>query len=263
MIRKDNYGWDEDADERLRSLALKGTMFYTEIAEKLGRSSRVVRWRAKKLGLPSTQKTLKERFGEWNAKHSHLREPVMRYFMTHNWEQTCKKFGLTHSELKSLFSTGYRMVEFKHLRKETRDHSAWSTKQLKFLLRHAGLRPRKWIAEKIGRGNAVCIKERMQTLGVSSRTLQGITLSQFRKAFGQEPRFYLKTDVGPDGGVKGTLPTRWKIIPWIWLDQEIKTKRLKTSKEFKMIISARAQFQEWIFEGNALSKMKRIVRDAK
>lgn len=233
-------------------------MFYTEIAKKMGKPVVCVRLKAKKLGLQSTQKTL-DKFGKWNSKHSHIRGPVMKYFMTHTWKETKKRFGLTQSEQKSLFSVGYQMPEFKHLRKETRDHSPWSKSQLLFLLRHAGLMPRKWIAEKIGRGNQTCIKERLQALGLSSRTMQGLTLSQFIEAFGKRPDFYIQTKAGPNGGPKNALPTRWKIIPWVWLDQELRAKRLKTGVELKLLIRARAQFQEWIFQGNALKKMKRIT----
>lgn len=258
-----DYGWTPELDAELARKAKQGGLFYSEIAKALGKKPDSVRWRAKKLGLPSSRQFVQDRMGKWNSKHAHLRGPVMKYFVTHTWEETLQKFGLEQRELKSIFTAGYRMAEFKHLRKETRDHSAWNTKQLTFLLRHAGLRPRKWIAEKIGRGNEVCIKERMQILGVASRNMQGLTLSQFRQAFENEPDFYLKTDAGPDGGSKTSMPTRWKIIPWVWLDAEIKAKRLKTVKELRMLISARAMFQEWIFGGNALAKMKRICRSAR
>lgn len=234
-------------------------MFYTEIAKKMDKSVVTVRWKAKKLGLISTQKTL-DKFGKWNTKHAPIRGSAMKYFMTHTWDETRKRFGLTQSELRSLFSVGYRMPEFKHLRKETRDHSPWTKNQLLFLLRHAGLMPRKWIAEKIGRGNQTCIKERLQSLGLSSRTLQGLTLSQFIVAFGKRPDLYIQTQAGPNGGHISSMPTRWKIIPWVWLHQEIRARRLTTSIELRMLIKARAQFQEWIFQGSAISKMKRIAR---
>lgn len=261
-MKRDNFGWDAVLDARLRSLAAK-KMMATEIAKEIGKKPASISWRMRKLGLTSTRFTADGRFGKWNEKHAHLREAVLVYFQTHTRDQTAKKFGLTDSELKSLFSVAYKMKEFAHIRKDKRLHSAWSTSQLKFLLRHAGLRPRKWIMEKLGRGTNVChIKERLQALGVSSRTLQGITLSQFRQAFGTEPEFFLQTDAGPNGGLKTALPTRWKIIPWVWLDQEIKAERLKTVKEFAILVSARAAFQEWIFDGNALKKMKRIVKAA-
>lgn len=263
-MKKAGSRWSDEEVEKLKTLRASNAMFYTEIAKEIGRDPAGVRAKAKSLGIESTQKTLRHRLGKWNVKHAHLREAVLRFYQTHSFDGTAKKFGLTKSELKSLFTNSYKMAEFKHLRKDSRLKIGWSTEQLKFLLQHAGLRPRKWIMEQLGRGNNVCvIKERMQTLGVSSRTLQGITLSQFRKAFDQEPKFYLQTDAGPDGGPKGTLPTRWKIIPWVWLEQEIKAKRLKTSQEFRLLISARAEFQEWIFSGNALRKMKRIVKHAK
>jgi hypothetical protein len=221
-----------------------------------------VSWRIKKLGLtPAKQRACAARIGRWNVKYADIRKQVMTYFLTHTREETRKRFGLTQSELKSLFTVGYRMLQLKHLRKETRDHSPWTARQLQFLLQHAGLRPRKWILAQLGRGQNVCtIKERLQALGLASRTLQGLTLSQFREAFGRDPEFYLQTDAGPDGGLKSSLPTRWKIIPWVWLDQELKARRLKTAPELRMLVAARAQFQEWIFGGRALRKMKRIVK---
>jgi hypothetical protein len=263
VTRTDDYGWSDEQTEKLRSLASLNKYFYTEIAERIGKPVKSVRWKARKLGLQSTQITIKGRHGKWNAKHKHLRRPAMKYFLTHTWEETQKHFGLTRSELRSLFTIGYQQPELRHLRKETRTHKAWSNKELTFLLTHAGLRPRKWIMNQLGRGSNVChIKERLQTLGLSSRTLQGLTLSQFKEAFGERPSFYLQTDAGPDGGPKGTLPTRWKIVPWVWLELELKAKRLRTVRELRMLIQTRAMFQEWIFGGSALRKMKRIVREA-
>ncbi len=266
MTRADNFGWTEEQESKLRRLHAKGTMFFTEMAPLIGKRVQAVRWKAKKLHLVSTQQQLANsgRMGKWNAKHAHVRGQVMKYFVTHTWNQTRERFKLTESELKSLFTVGYRMPEFKHLRKDKRNHAGWSVKEHVFLLKHAGLRPRKWILKELGRGqNVCCIKERLQTLGLSSRTLQGLTLSQFREAFGHYPKFYLQTTAGPDGGLKTGLPTRWKIIPWVWLDQELKAKRLNTAPEFKQLVSARAMFQEWIFGGNALRKMKRICAQAK
>lgn len=253
------HGWTDAQVTTLKRLHSRGLMFYTEMAPLIGKPVQLVRWKAKQLGLVSTRVTLQGRFGQWNAKHAHLRLAAMTYFLTHTAEQCQKKFKLTASEFKSLCSVSYKMPEYKHLRKETRDHSPWSTKQLKFLLRHAGLRPRKWVAEQIGRGNDICIKERLQSLGLSSRTLQGITLSQFRQAFGKDPDFYLQTDAGPSGNLHAEGSGHWKIIPWVWLDGEIKAKRLRAPKIFRQLIEARAEFQEWIFGGNALRKMKRIV----
>lgn len=246
--------WTEHELLRLKALIRAGKT-NVEIAKILGRPKSGVQIKSYRYygGNPNYMRL--------KTKHTHLRRPVLTYFLNHTWDETRDRFGLTNSELKSVFSAGYKMRQFKHLRKETRDHSAWSKAQLVFLLKHAGLRPRKWVAEQIGRGNQVCIKERLQALGLSSRTLQGITLSQFRLAFGRDPDFYLQTDAGPDGGLKTAMPTRWKIIPWVWLDQEIKLGRLKTAKEMRLLISSRAMFQEWIFEGNALKKMKRIVRE--
>lgn len=251
--------WSLQDERSLVRLAKEGRFFYTEIATKLGKTPQSVRWKAKQLDLPSTQRFLKDRFGKWNSKHNHLREPVMRYFMTHTWDETLGKFKLTQSELKSLFTVGYRLPQLKHLRKETRRHDSWSTKELKFLITHAGIMPRDWIGKTLKRGTPVCVKERMQKLGISSRTINGITLSQFRSAFGKEPDFYIQTKAGP--GRNGT-PTCFKIIPWVYLDQEIRTKKLKAPKVFRQLASTMALFQDWIFEGNVVSKLQRIARKA-
>lgn len=248
--------WTKSQERELIRLHSKNTMFFTEIAEKIGKPVQLVRWKAKQLGLESTQVTLRGRMGQWNAKHSHLRELVMTYFLDHTWEETRKKFKFTQSELKSLFTVAYRDPKFAHLRKDTRTKREWNTKDYKLLLQNSGIMPREWIGKKLRRGNAhSCIKERLQKLGVSSKNLNGITITQFREAFGNEPEFYIQTKAGP--GRNGT-PTYYKIIPWVWLDQEIKAKRLKTAKIFKDLIKSMALFQNWIFEGEALEKLGKV-----
>lgn len=258
-----NYRWAPEEIATLQRLAMRGDLFYSEIAEKLGRSAASVRWKAKKLNLPSTRDSnARHRIGSWNAKHRHLREAVFEYFLTHTKEQTRKAFGLSDSEIKSLFTVGYRDPSLKHLRKETREHSPWSASQLTLLLRYSGFRPRKWIAEKIGRGNEKsCIKERLNKLGIASRNLQGLTLSQFRQAFRKDPDFFIQTDAGPQGSFQRS--THWKIIPWVYLHQEIQAKRLRTTKELSILIATHALFQNWIFEGNALSKIQVIGEQIK
>lgn len=250
--------WTQQEEKTLIKLASQNKYFYSEIAVKVGRSPHVVRWKARKLGLSTRPPP--GRAGEWNMKHAHLREKLLVYYLTHS-EAECKKhFKLTDAEFKSCLTRAYIDPMLRFIRKDSRNHSPWSARELKFLLRHAGLKPRKWIAAKLKRGNHICIKERLQSLGLSSRTLQGITLSQFRQAFGKDPDFYLQTSAGPDGGLKGSLPTRWKIIPWVWLYQELKAKRLMAPPMFHQLVGTMALFQNWIFEHDAINKMKRICR---
>lgn len=249
--------WTREHEAELRRLAMEARFFFTEIAEKMGLKVQSVRWKAKQLGIPSTQKTLKNRMGKWNAKHAHLREKLLTYYLNHSAEQCQKKFKLTPSEFKSCLTYGYRDPTLKHLRKETRRHDSWSTRELKFLLQHCGIMPRDWIGKKLKRGTPVCVKERMEKLGISSRTLNGITLSQFILAFGERPSFTLKTKAGPG---RGGTPTYFQIVPWVWLDQEIKMRKLKTTRPFRKVIATMALFQEWIFDGDALKKLKRIAK---
>lgn len=187
-------------------------------------------------------------------KHKHLREPVMRYFLTHTAEETRKKFKLTQSEFKSIFTVGYRDPKFKHLRKDKRNKGEWKTKHYKILLQNAGLKPREEIAKMIGKGNVnSCIKERLRKLKISSKSLNGITMSQYREAFGKEPSFYIQTKAGPTSGLHGA--SHWKIIPWVYLEKEIKEKRIKAPQITKDLVKSMALFQNWIFEGKAYEKL--------
>lgn len=248
--------WTKEQDLKLISLSKENKYFYSEIAEKLNMLPSRVRNRAKILGLSSTKEIIRSRGGEWNRKHSHLKEKVMTYFLNHSNEETMKKFNLTKSEIKSLFTCGYRDQKLKHLRKDKRIKTPWTTDQIKTLLQYSGLRPRKYVARIIGRGNQVCIKEKLQSFGLSTRTLQGINYSQYIRSFNKKPSIYFQTDCGPRA-LKGE--TLWKIVPWVQLQKEVKLKKINPPEVLKQFISARAMFQEWIFEGNALNKMKKII----
>lgn len=237
--------WTKEKINEVKNMVAAG-MTNMDISKKLGKSQAAIQIIAFRYwgGNPNyrIQKT----------KHKHLRGPVMKYFVTHSAEETMKHFKLTRSEFKSILTIGYRLPEFAHLRKDTRIKREWKSKDYKFLLRHAGLMPRDWIASKLGRGGIMGIKDRLEKLGVSSRTLNGITLSQFREAFGKEPSFYLKTKAGPG---RNETPTYFKIIPWVYLNKELREKRLMAPKVFCQLAATMALFQEWIFEGDALNKL--------
>ena len=247
--------WGRGHDWELARQVSEGRLFYTEIAEAMGMSVHTVRYHARRLKLPRFP--ARGRLGEKNVKHKHLAYAAFVYYLTHTAEETARRFKLAPNEFRSLRSAGYRDKSLKHLRKEKRKRTPWSTRELLFLLRHAGLRPRKWIAGKLKRGNATCMKERLQALGVCSRTINSITLSQFQQAFGERPAFYLMTDAGP--GRNGT-PTYFKIVPWAWLDKELKAGRLKTAPVFRDLVATMALFQNWIHGGDAVPEMLKIIR---
>lgn len=242
--------WEPHEYQQLKHLIDAG-LTNPQIAEIMDRPISAIQIKAqRKFGGNPNYRALK-------SKHAHLREPVMTYFLDHTWEETRKKFKLTQSELKSLFTVGYRIPELAHLRKDTREKSAWTTKQLQFLLTHSGLQPRDWIGKKLKRGNHICMKEKLAQLGVSSKNLNGLTLSQFREAFGREPEFVLETKAGPG---RGGTPTYYKIIPWVVLDEWRRQRKIKCHPIMRKLIKSMALFQEWIHEGNALRKMKKICK---
>lgn len=238
------------------SMALSGEILNKDIAAKFGRRPSAVSYCLRKLGVRNTAKD--KVMGKWNIKHAHLRESAMRYFVTHTAEETEKKFKLTHSEFKSLMTYGYRDKTLLHVRKDKRRHDSWTAYEFKFLLQHSGLMPREWIAKKLKRGGLEAIRGKLEQLSIASKSVNGLTLSQFREAFNKEPDFYLQTKAGPGQGKYNA--TYFKIIPWVWLDQELKAKRLKTHKIFRKLIASMALFQEWFFDGDALIKMQRICK---
>jgi hypothetical protein len=253
--------WFTEAEKaEILSLALSGEVLNKDIAARFGRRPAAVTYCLKQLGVRNTAKD--KIVGKWNNKHAHLREDLLKYYLNHTAEECQKRFKLTPSEFRSCLTYAYKIEDLKHLRKETRRHDPWSVKELRFLLAHAGLQPRDWIAKKLNRGGALGIKDRLDLLGVSSQNLNGLTLSKFRILFNKDPDFYLQTKAGPRRSLKNreTTASYYKIIPWVWMDQEIKAKRLMAPPMYQKMIQSMALFQEWVHGGNALKKMKRICK---
>lgn len=196
----------------LTTLARDKTLFYSEISKQMNEKVQTVRHHARRLNLG---KGGISRMGEWNNKHAQIRVQVMTYFLNHSAKDTWEKFKLTESEFKSLMTVSYTRTELKHLRKDKRRRDAWTTREYKFMIQHSGLMSRDWIAKKLKRGGTEAIRGKLEFLQISSRTLNGITISQFRQAFQKEPGFYLKTKAGPGKGKYSSV--FYKIIPWVYL----------------------------------------------
>ena len=193
------------------------------------------------------------------TKHAHLREKVLTYFLNNSAEETKKHFNLTDSEFKSLMTVAYGQKSLRHLRKDERNKRPWMAHHYKILLQNAGIKPRSWIAKKIGKGNVnSCIKERLEKLGIASRTFNGLTLTSYGRLFGKNPRKFLKTNAGPGRGKHA--PTFFKIVPWVEINKDLKDKYVETTNLMKLVIDARAQFQNWIFDGEYKSKIEKKLR---
>lgn len=251
--------WPEDKKLYLGFLIESG-MNNVEIASELGKSRSLIQLAARRYLGGNPNYRLKK------TKHRHLREPVFKYFLDHTWQETMERFKLTESELKSLFTVGYRMPELAHLRKDTRVREAWSAEALIYMLQRVGLVRREKIGEHLKRGNHVrVIKEKLRQLGVNSKTLQGMTLSTYRRNFGQEPSLLIQTKAGPGGGHTGKfdLIGKFKIVPWVILRKELELGLIQTPKLFEDYIKAMALFQDWIFRGgNIVRKMHKIINES-
>lgn len=260
MIRK----WTKSEDQRLASLAASGSWMYSEIAEKMGIDAIRVRYRAKKLGLPSDPG--KHKKGKWNVKHAHLRGAVMTYFLTHTKEETRQKFNLSEKEIKSLFTIGYREEKFAHLRKDKRTHAPWSLAEWLFVIRRCGLIERGVIAKKMGRslnGKHHAVKERVAKAGGgTTKFLNGIPIGWAEQIWPLDliRHLAIKSASGPTGGVRGNF--RFLILPWI--EAERLSRVFVTPPEVSACIRAMAKFQRFIHRRSdraIKSTLKRIVRE--
>ena len=219
MQRK--YGWSASEKRELKRL-LKTNLLCTEIAEKLGKKPQTVRHQARQLGISPAKRAKKSgKMGAWNSKHSHLREKVMTYFLTHTWDETKKKFKLTQSEAKSLFTVGYRDPRLMHLRKDTRRNDVWSLDETLFLLQHAGIQPRIWIARKLKRGERHTVKEQVKRLNCGSRYINGVPTKWAELLLRKTVDTGMKVKAGPRGP-HGNVDCRPILITWVDLYSKAK-----------------------------------------
>lgn len=229
------------------------TWWFSDIAKEMGKSPASVRYNARGLGLKS-----KGRKGGWNSKHKHLAKPVFEFFLTHTWEETQKHFNLTASELKSLFTTGYKNPKLAHLRKDKRRKDKWSLEEMLFLLQHAGIRERGWIAKKLKRGCATNIKERLQKWNAASKHLNGMPVSWALQLWPKIPlKVRIRTQAGPSGGA-GIW--RFCIIPWhdcLQLSQ-----RYPTSPVIVSGIRGMIQFQQFVFQTQSQGLIRRKINQS-
>lgn len=247
--------WTQSELTQLKRLVAKNTLLCTEIADRMGKPVVNVRYMVRKLGL---NRPARHRIGEWNRKHAHLREKALRYFLTHTFEETRLYLGLTKSELKSLFTYAYRDQNLKHIRKDTRRRDAWTLDETLFLLRHAGIREREWIAKKLNRSCARNIKERMQKWNAATKHLNGMPLSWARLLWPQDPlERRIRTKAGPSGG-DGIW--RFQILPWAECLRL--SRRYPTALEVKACIRGMLRFQKFIHQTDSSAWVTRRIKMA-
>lgn len=250
--------WTKEEDRKLKELCESGKYFFKDMAPKLKKLPGATVYRAKKLGLKNVRDG-RERKGI----HNHLTETVMTYFLDHTYDECCKKFGLTSSNMKSLFSLGYKIEKLRHLRKDTRMKSAWTLKTRLNFLRKAGLMQREEIAISEGRGQSSdVIKEFMRKMGAGeTRYLNGLSSKWFFELTGVHPTFFIQTRSGP-------AFCQHKIVPWVWISGNLKVYEL-IPEELRPCIDAMSKFQKFIYQENEVVKicleMREIVdaRDAR
>lgn len=252
--------WTEAEIKELKRLVQKDDLFYTEIAQLLKRKAAEVSRKSRELGLKAPAQ---HRKGRWNEKHAHLREAVFRYYLRRSFQECQKKFKLTKSELKSIFTVGYRMDALAHLRKDTRRHDEWTLGEWLFMIRHCGIRERRWIALKLKRGNdsGRVIKERLKKHGGgSTRYLNGMPRTW--------AAVFWPSDLVPDGiktkaGAHGPGKIcQTVLIPWV--ECERLSKAFVTDPTVRACIRAMATFQRFIYRTpNAKLIRKRIKSSLK
>lgn len=250
------YGWTKSEERELIRLAMSGKILNKDIAKKLGRTAMAVNAKLERMGVRN--RAIEKKMGRWNCRYSdEFKKSVVEFFKNHTIDECAEKFELSKGQVIGIIQryreSGFISSNFK----DSRNKNTWTSDDYRFLLSHAGLMPRSWIANKLERGSESSIKDRLKRLNISSRSINGLTVSQFCEAFGKNPEFCLSTKAGPKRE-SINLPTHYKIVPWVWMDEEIKSGRLKTVKPMELLISSMAMFQRWIYGTRALEKMKKI-----
>jgi hypothetical protein len=241
--------WKPEKEAELVRWVNSGKYTYLEIAKKMGLNKNQIATKANALGLKNP--TYRKRI----TKHAHLRERVMTYFLDHSWEETRLRFRLTASELKSLFTVGYRDPTLAHLRKDTRRKDSWTLDEMLFCIRHAGIRERSWIAKRLNRGCATNIKERFQKWGASTKFLNGMPMSWVIQLWGSEfSDRRIRTKAGPPG------IWRFQLLPWH--DCLVLSKKYPTDETIRSGIRAMVKFQEFIFKTKSSSVIRRTLSEA-
>ena len=251
--------WTQDETDELIRLSKEGGLFYSEIAQRLGKNAKTVRWKARRLGLDMTRP--EGRNGEWNRKHVHLRESAMKYFMTHSAEATAEHFHLTKSEFKSLLYYAYKDPSLARLRKDRRRKDSWTLKETLFLLRCAGIQPRKWIASKLNRGGLHSVKEQLDRLNSRSKFLNGVPRSWLLQIL--DPKLVpagIKTKAGPTGCPRRGSDFRFLVVPWTDCARLARRYPKRFPPEMRSIIRAMAKFQRWIHGTGSDAVVTRRIR---
>lgn len=209
---------------------------------------------AKELGLSVNQvANYARRYLKGNAnhlkritKHKHIIKDVMKYFLGHTEQECLSKFNITKSEFKSIMTMGYRDKNLTCYRKDTRRRDPWSKKELHFLLRWSGVLSTTEINNYLKRGvSKIVIKEKLISLGLASKNVNGLSYSQFTSLFKKEPLYYLKTAAGSPGSNSNSY-SYWKIVPWMHVKEMLGSGYINHTESVKIYIEVMALFQRWV-----------------
>lgn len=229
-------GFNENDRMKIAELLAQGKNNY-EIAKEIGRTRATVAIFVQRFlgGNPNYRRK--------RTKHKHLREEVMTYFLSHSAEESAAHFKLTMSEFKSLMTVGYRCPEFSHLRKETRRHDKFTSKELVTILKYSGILSRQMIAEIIKRDSARVIKEKLAHLKIASRNINGMNLTLFQKTFRKDPPRSLKTLAGPEKG----NGSHFRIALWVDIEEWMILGIIPSHSLMFKYVESMAMFQRWIW----------------
>lgn len=216
-----------------------------EIATIMGRSSASVNLLACRHfgGNPNYRKQ--------KTKHAHLRAALLLFRLNHTDKETMEHFGLSAREMKSCLTYAYRLKEYSHLRKDTRNKNKWTTDEIITMLKYSGILQRGKIGKIINRGSERVIKEKLSHLGVSSRNINGVNLTQFRKMFGFEPEYQIRGEAGP--GSFGSRRNKFAIVPWKYVRECYEA--YPHDKTMLKIFQSYELFQKYIWKGDPWRKM--------
>lgn len=239
----------EEKIQDIQSLIDEGYT-YTEIAHILNQKYTVLVSRANRSGLKNRNYfKKKKRFSDQFLKDFSKKAKKI------GWSRARQENNLTKDQVRRIkvlcYNQGFIEAKNSYRGHDTRRKTPWSGKELVTMLKYCGLIPRTEIMKKMDLNGMIVIKDRLRSLGLVSKNVNGLSFGQFRKLFERKPYTFIKTRAGPTNFT-------FNIVLWTDIENWISERRIRSIPIMTKYVKSMALFQRWIWGvKDVRSKIKR------
>lgn len=174
------------------------------------------------------------------------------------WAALAKELKISYREMMNIKTRAVKRGLFRrengYKSKDKRRKKKWSGSELAIMLKWSGIISRNEIAKKLGATSGRVIKERLLSMNIAGRDVNGILISRFREYFGCEPPRFVSSTTGPGGSMK------YKLALWVDIEYWISARLIKSTPLITTKIKTMALFQKWIWGGGGIKIWREIHR---